>query len=95
MNQQGCVGTEYDSGSFFSKLAGFPRAPTSKPIFLHHSVSIEHIDTPTSKSSQEAVVLLEIIGYEKWKWRNGKAKQRWGGSFALSLADIEGMDEVR
>ena len=76
------------------QLALFPRAPESKIIALHPSVGFEYIDTPVSGNSQEAAVLVEIIGFERWKWKNGSATQRWGASFTASIADIEGMDSI-
>lgn len=76
------------------ELALFPQAPNSKFIILHPSVGYEYIDTPASSGSFEGVVLLELAGYERWRWENGKAKSRWGGSVVLSFADIQGMDTI-
>lgn len=76
------------------ELAGFPEAPTSKFVALHPSVGYERIDTPIQKDSLEGAVLIELLGYERWQWKNGEAKNRWGGSVVASYADINGMDSV-
>lgn len=74
------------------ELAKFPRAPESKYIAMHPSIGYEYIKTPNQNSSLEASVLLEIAGYEMWKWNDGEASNRWGGSVVVSFADIQGMD---
>jgi hypothetical protein len=75
-------------------LQNFPRAPNSKFILLHPSLGFEHIDTPGGDTSTNAAVVLEIFGYERWRWRGAKATNRWGLSAIVSYADISGMDEI-
>lgn len=76
------------------ELGGFPRAPNDRWIVLHPSVGFEHIDTPIDSSSTSAAVFVEVVGYERWSWRNGSAWNRWGLSGVVSFANIPGMDEV-
>jgi hypothetical protein len=76
------------------ELAGFPEPPDSRIVILHPSVGFEYIDSPNKGDSLEASVLMEIAGYDFWKWKNGEAKNRWGGSVVASYADIQGMDDI-
>ena len=75
-------------------LDNFPRAPNSKFILLHPSLGFENIETPLGDTSTHAAVFLELFGYEQWRWRNGKASNRWGLSVTASYANIPGMDEI-
>jgi hypothetical protein len=77
-----------------TERAGFPRAPNSKFVLLHPSLGFEHIDTPLGNSTSSAAVFLELVGYERWRWRNGKATNRWGASVVASYASITGMDDI-
>ena len=61
---------------------------------LHPSLGFENIETPLGDTSTHAAVLLELFGYERWRWRNGKASNRWGLSVTASYANIPGMDEM-
>lgn len=73
----------------------FPRAPTSKLIALHPSAALERVDDlPSGDSGTVAAVVVELIGYESWRWRAGEAVNRWGGSLIASFSDVPGMDAV-
>jgi hypothetical protein len=76
-----------------AERAGFPRAPDAKLIVLHPSPGFEYADVAGEKSTQAAVV-LELIGYERWRWRDGSASHRFGASLAASFADVPGADAV-
>jgi len=76
------------------QLGNFPRAPNSKFIVLHPSLGFEHIETPLGEKSTSAAVFLELFGYERWQWRDGSARNRWGLSAVASYANIPGMDSV-
>lgn len=73
--------------------ATFPRAPEAKLIVLHPSPGFEYADVAGEKSTQAAVV-LELFGYERWRWRDGAASHRFGASLAASFADVPGADAV-
>lgn len=73
--------------------AGFPRAPANKLIALHPSPAFEYADVGSEHSTQAAVV-VELIGYERWRWREGRAARRIGASLAVSLSDVPGSDAV-
>ena len=57
-------------------------------------MGVEYIDTPAGGSRAETAVVLELFGYEKWRYKSGKAVNRWGASVLTSFADIPGMDSV-
>lgn len=71
----------------------FPRAPESKYIVLHPSPGFEYADVGGEKGTQAAVV-VELFGYERWRWRDGNATGRYGASLAASFADVPGADPV-
>lgn len=71
----------------------FPRAPESKFIVLHPSPGFEYADVAGGKGTQAAVV-VELFGYERWRWRDGNATGRYGASLAASFADVPGADPV-
>ena len=75
-------------------LDGFPRAPNERWKILHPSLGFEHIDTPSDASSTSAAVFVEVVGFERWQWRDGEAANRWGLSIVASLANIPNMDSV-
>lgn len=70
----------------------FPRAPTNRWVLFHPSPALEVIDSPLDGNSTEAAVLVEIFGYQRWRWRDGQQAQRWGASGIISMADIYGME---
>ena len=72
----------------------FPRAPNSRWIALSPSLGFEHIDVGGGEDSTSAAVFVELLGYERWHWRDGKADNRWGVSLVASFANIPGMDRV-
>jgi hypothetical protein len=72
----------------------FLPAPTDKVIFLHPALGYEHIDTPLENGRLVPALALEIFGYEKWRYRDGKAENRWGASIVASFVDIQGMDTL-
>jgi len=72
----------------------FPRAPSSQWVLFHPSPAFEIIDTPDNSSAKEAAIVVELVGYQRWGWRDGKQGNRWGASAIVSLADISGMDSV-
>ncbi|MDX2418096.1 MAG: hypothetical protein QNK19_11610 [Xanthomonadales bacterium] len=74
--------------------AKFPRAPNSRWVLLHPSPALEVIDTINDNNSLEPAILVEMFGYQRWKWQNGQQRNRWGVSGILSIADINGMDNV-
>lgn len=71
----------------------FPRAPSAKLIALHPVAGFEYAEVAGEHSTQ-AAVLVELIGYERWRWREGKATNRVGASLAASFADVPGSDPV-
>ena len=77
-----------------AQLGNFPRAPNSKFVVLHPSLGFEHGDAISGGTSTNAAVFLEVFGYERWRWRDGNARNRWGISAIASYADIPGMDSV-
>ena len=70
----------------------FPRAPTSRWVLFHPSPAVEVIDSPVDGDSTEATILMEVFGYQLWRWRDGQQGNRWGASGIISVADINGMD---
>ena len=76
-----------------AERAGFPRAPTHKLNALHPVPAFEYADVGNEHSTQAAVV-VELIGYERWRWREGKAANRVGVSLAASFSDVPGRDVV-
>jgi hypothetical protein len=42
----------------------------------------------------EAAIVVEVVGYQGWRWRDGKQHNRWGASAIISVADIKGMDTL-
>jgi hypothetical protein len=77
-----------------AERAKFPGAPTSKWVFLHPSPGFERVEGPTGGHSTQAAVLIEIAGYEKWRWSAGAASGRWGASFVASFIDATGSHSV-
>ena len=76
------------------ELGSFPRAPSSKLVALHPSAGLERVDLPSGESGTLAAMVVELVGYESWRWRAGEAVNRWGVSLAASFADVPGMDAV-
>lgn len=76
------------------QLSKLPAPPNSKLIIMHPSIGYERINTPEKEGSLVGTVLVELIGYERWDWNLGEAKNRWGGSLVVSFADIKGMDSA-
>ena len=70
----------------------FPRAPTNRWVLFHASPAVEVIDSPVDGNSTAAAVLLEVFGYQRWQWRDGRQARRWGASGIISMAEIAGMD---
>lgn len=73
---------------------GFPQPPSEQFVVLHPSVGVESIERADGDRQQAPAVLLEVLGYQRWRWSEGEQKQRWGLSAIVSLADIDGMDKV-
>jgi len=88
------------NGLIFQKVtpleerAKFPRAPSSKWVFLHPSPGFERVEGPTGGHSTQASVLIEFVGYEKWRWSGGAASNRWGASLVTSFVDATGSHSV-
>lgn len=76
------------------QLGNFPRAPNKRWIVLHPSLGFEHIKAPGGDTSTGAAVFVEIAGFERWAWRDGQARNRWGLSVIASFANIPNMDGV-
>jgi hypothetical protein len=76
-----------------AERAGFPRAPEQKLIALHPVPAFEYADVGGDHSTQAAVV-VELFGYERWRWREGKAANRVGISLAASFSDVPGADPI-
>jgi|KBSSwiStaDraftv2_1062776.scaffolds.fasta_scaffold15232_6 hypothetical protein len=73
--------------------AQFASAPEDKLIVLHPSPGFEYAQVGDEHGTQAAVV-LEVFGYERWRWRNGKAVNRMGVSLAASFSDVPGADAI-
>jgi hypothetical protein len=73
--------------------ARFPRAPESKLIALHPAPAFEYAKVGNDRGTQAAVV-VELIGYERWQWREGAASNRVGVSLAASFSDVPGADAI-
>jgi len=71
----------------------FPRAPEQKLIALHPSPAFEYAKVSHERSSQAAVV-VEVLGFERWRWREGAAISRIGASIAVSFSDVPGADTM-
>ena len=72
----------------------FARAPTNRWVLFHPSPAVEVIDSPVDGNSTGAAVLVEVFGYQRWRWRAGRHARRWGASGIISMADIYGMDTL-
>jgi hypothetical protein len=73
---------------------GFPRAPEHKLIALHPVAGFEYAEVTGGDHSTQAAVVVELVGYERWRWRDGKAVNRVGMSLAASFTDLPGADVV-
>jgi|GEM_PF-2451176 len=73
---------------------GFPRAPARKFIALHPAVGFEYAEGIDGKRTTQGAVVLEVFGYERWHWKDGKAAGRVGASLAISFTDVVGADSV-
>ena len=73
----------------------FPRAPTDRWVLFHPSPGVELIDSRVDGNFTKAAILVEVFGYQRWQWRDGRQGNRWGASGIISMADIEGMDYLR
>jgi hypothetical protein len=76
-----------------AERAGFPRAPEHKLIAAHPVPAFEYAEVAGDHSTQAAVV-VELLGFERWRWRDGKAVNRVGMSLAASFTDLPGADAV-
>ena len=74
--------------------SGFPQPPAEQLVVLHPSVGVESIEGADGNRQQAAAILVEVLGYQRWRWSEGEQQQRWGISATVSLADIDGMDKV-
>jgi hypothetical protein len=74
--------------------AGFPRAPEQKLIALHPVPAFEYAEVTGGERSTQAAVVVELFGYERWRWRDGKAVHRVGMSLAASFTDLPGADAI-
>ncbi len=72
----------------------FPRAPEYQWVILHPSPAVELIDSPDDDNETHAAIVVEVFGYQRWKWQNGAQHMRWGASAVVSLANINGMDTM-
>lgn len=72
----------------------FPPAPDDQWVLLHPSPAAEAIDTPGGGRSTAAAIVVEVFGYQRWRWQDGERRNRWGVSAIVSLADLDGMDTV-
>ena len=55
---------------------------------------VEIIDSPDDNNGTQAAIVVEVFGYQRWRWQDGEQRNRWGVSAILSVADINGMDTV-
>lgn len=75
-------------------LDKFPRAPENQWILFHPSPGAESVDTPGGGRTTAAAIVVEVIGYQRWRWQAGERRNRWGVSAIVSLVDIDGMDTM-
>ncbi len=72
---------------------GFRKVPTNQVIFLHPGVAFEYLDDAADGSQFEETAILEVLGYNSWKWDGSDPKKAWGLSLTAAWTDREASDD--
>lgn len=73
---------------------GFCAPPAHQWILLHPGVALEYIDDAAEGNRLEPAVVLELIGYNRWKWEGARMGTAIGGSIIAIASDRAGEDDV-
>lgn len=67
---------------------GFIEPPRRQLLFLHPEAAYEYREW--AENGLEGVLVLEAVGFYRWRWgEGGSMKRPWGGSLILSWDDSE------
>lgn len=61
---------------------------------MHPVPAFEYAELTGGERSAQVAVVVELFGYERWRWRDGKAVNRVGMSLAASFTDLPGADAI-
>jgi len=71
---------------------GLQVPPEHQWILLHPSPALEYVDAAADGNRFEPAVVIELAGYNRWRWDGARMKQPWGVSAVASLSDRAGTD---
>jgi hypothetical protein len=78
-----------------SVRVGFRSVPTGQWLLLHPQVAFEYANDEPAGSKTRAIALMDLIGYNRWSWRNdGTMGTAVGLSFVLAAADHVNSDDL-
>jgi hypothetical protein len=68
---------------------GYCDVPHDQLIFLHPDVGLQWMDGAENTSDLHGAVVLEVFGYNKWRWDGATAKSAKGLSLVATYSDAE------
>lgn len=78
------------------KAGGFAEPPHDQVIFGHPGVGMEYVRGADSGNRFEPALIIEIIGYNRWRWTvDGKMENAWGASLVQTYSDRAGLSSSR
>ena len=77
----------------FEEIARKKEAPTSRYIVFHPTVGTAYADDLPDGNQVNAVGIIKLFGYKRWKYSANKPKNVLGISVTSTFADLEGIDD--
>ena len=78
------------------KAGGFADVPNDQWILLHPSVGLEYVKDAPRGSRFEPALVLELIGYNRWRWKSdGRMGTAYGVSLIQTYSDRAGLESLR
>lgn len=78
------------------KAGGFAEPPRDQIILAHPGVGMEYVRGAESGSRLEPALLIELIGYNRWRWtQDGTMENAWGASLVQTYSDRAGLSSAR
>ena len=90
-----CDNASVDKTECLLQLGGsFYAPPNSQIILLNPSIGLEYIaDSPDGNQLQESLI-LEIAGFNRWKWSGDQMKSVFGASIIASYSDRQDTEDL-
>jgi ABC-type transporter Mla MlaB component len=76
------------------KSEAFPSPPEHQWILLHPEVALEYVGGADKGSRFEPSIVMEWVGYNRWRWSGSKMRNPLGLSIISTFSDRAGADAV-